>query len=281
MVAPIIKDQEWDAENDFELDTHVRNQITAYYGDFVSGTYKTLPFGVSSAASRYNEDVDMKLFAGFDYSTMFWLSNKDGIEEPQDFEGETVAAPLASGSYQVANAVVTELTGQSVEDLASNTINASGPSNPLLEVANGNATVALSWEPALSSFLVQNDSDIRTVMNVRERYREAFDAESFHLVWAVRSDVLENNRAALEGLVAANQQVGELYADDPEEAIDIVVENTESSKEPLLEAVESGRQEFVLQPLSEIQSDVQTQFEVYADTGVIDEVPDDGIFADI
>lgn len=282
MVAPIIEAKGWDEDNGFALETSVRNSISAYYGDFVSGTYATLPFGVSSAANRYNKGVGMKLFAGFDYSSMFWLSDKDDISSAADFEGKTVAAPLSAGSYQVANAVVKRETGKTVESLASQVVNAPGPANPLQEVVTGNADVALSWEPALSTFLTKNpDSNVETVVDVREKYRDHFGADSFHLVWAVKESALEANRDAVEGLAEANRRVGELYANKTDEALDIVVENTENERAPLAEALKSGRQEFALTPLSEVKADVKTQFEVFADLGVIDEVPDDGIYADI
>lgn len=281
LVAPVITGKGWDEENGFSLETSVRNSVSAYYGDFVSGTYQTLPFGISSAASRYNKGVDLKLFAGFDYSSMFWLTASEDISSVPDFEGKSVAAPLGSGSFQVANAAAKRETGKSVEELAGNLINASGPANPLQEVATGNADVGLSWEPALSTFLVKNDSDVRTIVDVREQYKKQFGAESFHLAWAVKGSVLEENREALRGLVSANQRVGELYANDVDEALDVILENTENERPPLAEALKSGRQEFILQPLDEIQSAVQTQFEVFADLGIIDEVPDDGIYADV
>lgn len=281
LVAPVITEKGWDEENGFSLETSVRNSVSAYYGDFVSGTYRTLPFGVSSAASRYNKGVDLKLFAGFDYSSMFWLTASDDISAVADFEGKTVAAPLGSGSFQVANAVAKRETGKSVEDLAGNLINASGPANPLQEIATGNADVGLSWEPALSTFLVKNDSDVHTIVDVRKQYKKHFGAESFHLVWAVKGSVLEDNRDALRGLVTANQRVGDLYADSVDEALDVVVETTENERPPLAEALKSNRQEFSLRPLGELQSAVQTQFEVFADLGIINEVPDDGIYADV
>ena len=282
LVAPVITEKGWDEANGFTLNTVVRNSVSAYYGDFVSGTYNTLPFGVSSAASRYNKGVDMKLFAGFDYSSMFWLTNSPDIEVVADFEGKTVAAPLSAGSYQVANAVVNRKTGRTIEQLAGNLVNATGPGSSLQEVATGNATVALSWEPALSTFLVENEgSDIHTIVNVREQYKRQFNAESFHLVWAVKSDILENNRNAIRGLLTANQEVDDLYTDNVDEALDIVVENTENKRAPLEEALKSNRQEFVLNPLESIRPAVQTQFEVFADRGIIEEVPDDGIYADI
>lgn len=282
LIAPVITEKGWDEENGFSLNTHVRNSVSAYYGDFVSGTYNTLPFGISSAASRYNKGVDMKLFAGFDYSSMFWLTSSSDIKSVADFEGKTVAAPLSSGSFQVANAVVKRETGETVEELAKNLVNASGPANPLKEIATGNADVGLSWEPALSTFFVKNeDSDIHTVVDVREQYKKHFDAESFHLVWAVKSSVLDEHRDAIRGLVTANGKVGDLYANSTDEALDTVVENTENERAPLEEALKSNRQEFSLKPLGSLKSDIQTQFEVFADLGIIDEVPDDGIYADV
>ena len=281
LVAPVITAKGWDTKNGFSLETKVRNSVSAYYGDFVSGTYRTLPFGVSSAASRYNKGVDLKLFAGFDYSSMFWLTGADDIKSVSDFEGKTVAAPLGSGSFQVANAVAKRETGKTVEGLASNLINASGPANPLKEIATGNADVGLSWEPALSTFLVKNKSNIHTIVDVRKQYKKHFGAESFHLVWAVKKSALEENREAIRGLVTANQKVGDLYENSVDEALDIVVENTENERPPLEEALKSNRQEFTLQPLGSLRSAIQTQFEVFADVGVIDEVPDDGIYADV
>lgn len=281
LIAPIITEKGWDKENGFSLETKVRNSVSAYYGDFVSGTYRTLPFGISSAASRYNKGVDLKLFAGFDYSSMFWLTNSEEISTIADFEGKTVSAPLGSGSFQVANAVAKQETGKSIEDLAGNLINASGPANPLKEIATGNADVGLSWEPALSTFLVKNDSDVHTIVDVRKQYKKYFGAESFHLAWAVKGSVLEENRDALRGLVTANQRVGDLYANDVDEALDVIVGTTENERSSLAEALKSGRQEFSLKPLGELQSAVKTQFEVFADLGIIDSVPDDGIYADI
>lgn len=282
LVAPIISERGWDEENGFELETVVRDSISAYYGDFVSGTYGTLPFGPSAAANRYTSGVGMQIVGGFDLSSTFWLTSDDSIESAADFEGEVIAAPLGSGAFALASTVIRGETNQSVEELSSRIINAPGPASPVQEVVAGNASIALSWEPALSTFRLKSDVPLRPVIDVREQYREAFGADSFHLVWAVRDAVLDENPDAVRGLVAASGQVGDLYASDPEAAIDIVVEHTENEREPLVEAiVNSGRLQWDLAPLEDVRDDIQTQFEVLADLEVIDEIPDDGIYADL
>lgn len=280
LVAPLISSEGLDEEYGFELETHVRDSISAYYGDFVGGTYDTLPFGVSAAANRYNQDVDLRLIGGFTYSSMSWITNDSSIESVEDFEGETVAVPLASGSFAVADAVVREQTGQSVEELAGEVINAPGPGGSPPEVITGNATVGLSWEPALSTFLIQ-ENDLEAIVNVREEYRQLFDAESFHLLWAVQNSLLEDDRDAVEGLFQASQDVVELYESDLQGTVDTLVEETDNEPEPLLEAFDSGRLEFAMVSLGELREDIETQLEVFEELEVIEEIPDDGIYEEV
>lgn len=277
LVAPIISAEGLDEEHGFELEVHVRDSIAAYYGDFVGGTYDTLPFGPSAAASRYNEGVDLKLIGGFTYSSMWWVTDDPDIRSIEDFEDETIAVPLGSGSFAVADAVVREQTGQSVEELAGDVINSPGPGGSPPEVLTGNASIGLSWEPALSTFLIQ-DNDLEAIVNVREEYRDLFGAESFHLLWAVRDSLIEENPDAVDGLFAASQDVTELYETDLDGTIDTLVGETENDPEQLQEAFGSGRLEFAMDPLDELREAVDLQLEVFDDLGVIDEVPDDGIF---
>lgn len=277
LVAPVIVAEELDTEHGFELDVVVRDSISAYYGDFVGGTYDTLPFGIESAADRYNEGVDLSVIGGFTYSSMWWITNDPEIESVEDFEDETIAVPLGSGSFAVADAVVREKTGQTVEELAGDVINAPGPGGSPPEVLTGNASVGLSWEPALSNFLVQ-DNDLEPIIDVRTEYRQLFDADSFHLLWAVRNPLIEDNPDAVSGLFDASQEVAELYETDLEGTVETTVAETDNESEPLLAAFESGRLEFAMQPLDELQEDIDTQLEVFDDLDLIDDIPDEQFF---
>lgn len=280
LIAPVIVAEELDAEYGFELEVVVRDSISAYYGDFVGGTYNTLPFGVESAAARYNGGVDLSVIGGFTYSSMSWVTNDPDIQSVEDFEGETVAVPLGSGSFAVADAVIREQTGQSVEELASNVTNAPGPGGSPPEVVTGSASVGLSWEPALSNFLVQ-DNNLEAIIDVRSEYRELFGADSFHLLWAVRDSLLENDPDAVSGLFQASQDVADMYANDPEGTIDILTEVTENEPEPLIEAFDSSRLEFAMEPLGDLQNDINTQLETFADLGLIEEIPGDELFDEV
>lgn len=277
LVAPIIVTEELDAEHGFELEVAVRDSISAYYGDFVSGSYNTLPFGIESAAARFNQGVDLSVIGGFTYSSMWWVTNEPGINSVEDFAGETVAVPLGSGSFAVADAVVREQTGQSVEELAGDVINAPGPGGSPPEVLTGNASVGLSWEPALSNFLTQ-DNDLEAIIDVRDEYRQLFDADSFHLLWAVRDSLIEDDPEAVSELFDASQEVAALYGSDLEGTIETVVEETENETEPLVESFESGRLEFAMDPLDELRDDINTQLEVFEDLGLIDEIPGEALF---
>jgi ABC-type nitrate/sulfonate/bicarbonate transport system substrate-binding protein len=245
LVAPLIASEGFDEEYGFDLEVLVRDSISSYYGDFVSGTYSALPFGPSAAASRANGGVNLSIVSGFTYSSMWWVTNDSGIQSIEDIEGETVAVPLGSGSFAVADAVVREQTGQSVEELAGETINAPGPGGSPPEVLTGNASVGLSWEPALSTFLLQ-DNDLEAIVDVRSRYRELFGSESFHLVWAVRDDLIESSPDAVSGLFEASQDVADLYAEDLEGTIETLIGETENEPGPVREAIDSGRLEFAM-----------------------------------
>lgn len=277
LVAPVITARDLDTEYGFELEVAVRDSISAYYGDFVSGTYNTLPFGIESAAARYNGGVDLSVIGGFTYSSMWWITNDPDIQSIEDFEGETIAVPLGSGSFAVADAVAREQTGQSIEELASNVINAPGPGGSPPEVLTGNASIGLSWEPALSNFLVQ-DNDLEAIIDVRDEYRQLFDADSFHLVWAVQDSLIEDNPDVVSGLFDASQDVVELYDTDLEGTLDTIVAETGNEMEPLLAAFESGRLEFAMESLSDLQDDIDTQLEVFNELDLIDEIPDGDLF---
>ncbi len=280
LIAPLISTEGFDEEYGFEIETLVRDSISAYYGDFVGGTYNTLPFGPSAAASRFNEGVELSIIGGFTYSSMWWVTNDPSIQSVEDFEGETLAVPFGSGSFAVADAAVREVTGSSVEELAGETINAPGPGGSPPEVVTGNASVGLSWEPALSSFVVQ-DNDLEPIINVREQYRNLFDSESFHLVWAVKNEVIENNPDAVEGLFQASQDVASLYNDDLDATIDTLVGETSNSPEQIREAFGSSRLEFSMDSLNVHQEAIESQLNVFNELDVIDEIPSDDIYHEL
>jgi ABC-type nitrate/sulfonate/bicarbonate transport system substrate-binding protein len=211
---------------------------------------------------------------------MWWVTNDPSIQSVEDLEGETVAVPFGSGSFAVADAAVREVTGSSVEELAGETINAPGPGGSPPEVVTGNASVGLSWEPALSSFVVQ-DNDLEPIINVREQYRNLFDSDSFHLVWAVKKEVIENNPDAVEGLLQASQDVASLYDDDLDGAIDSLVTETENSPEQIREAFDSGRLEFAMDSLDVHREAIESQLDVFNELDVIDEVPSDDIYHEV
>jgi ABC-type nitrate/sulfonate/bicarbonate transport system substrate-binding protein len=277
LIAPLIKSEGIDEEYDFESKIFVRDSISAYYGDFVGGTYNTLPSGPSAAVSRFNEGLDLSIIGSFNYSSMWWVSNDPDIRSIEDLEGETVAVPLGSGAFALADAVVRERTGQSVEELAGETINAPGPGGSPPEVLTGGASVGLSWEPALSSFIIR-DNDLEAIVNVREQYQSLFDADSFNLVWAVRNDLIENNPEAVSGLLQAGQDVADMYNEDLDGTISKLIEQTANEPEPIREAFQSNRLEFSMDALENSRDAMDTQLEVYRDLGVVDELPGGEIY---
>ncbi len=277
LIAPLIKSEGIDEEYDFESKIFVRDSISAYYGDFVGGTYNTLPSGPSAAVSRFNEGLDLSIIGSFNYSSMWWVSNDPDIRSIEDLEGETVAVPLGSGAFALADAVVRERTGQSVEELAGETINAPGPGGSPPEVLTGGASVGLSWEPALSSFIIR-DNDLEAIVNVREQYQSLFDADSFNLVWAVRNDLIENNPEAVSGLLQAGQDVADMYNEDLDGTISKLIEQTANEPEPIREAFQSNRLEFSMDALENSRDAIDTQLEVYRDLGVVDELPGGEIY---
>jgi ABC-type nitrate/sulfonate/bicarbonate transport system substrate-binding protein len=277
LVAPII-DKGLDDEYGFELKIILRNTISSYYGDFVSGKYKALPMGIGAAANRYNRGVNLKIVGGFARTSSFWVTNDKSIQSASDFEGETIAVPLGSGGFAPGAAVVRRKTGKTVKELAGQVINAPGPANPLLELSAGSATVALSWEPALSSFLLKEKTNIQLMMNVRKQYKKIYGIEPWQLVWAVKDSLESDN---VQGLLKASQEVDEMYEYNTEKAIEIVVDKTKNKPKSLNKALRSNRLQYDLKPINDVKHSVQKQLKVAESTGLINKVPDSGIFTTV
>ncbi|MEW6047183.1 MAG: PhnD/SsuA/transferrin family substrate-binding protein [Bacillota bacterium] len=131
------------------------NSLDAYYADFIKGQFD-VEIGITETyAVRFLRGAPIRLLSTMTVNGSEIVVRDPSIRSVADLKGKTIVAPLTSGRYLLARALLREYHGLDLERDAQ-VISAPSPTAALTFLLAGRADAALSWEPAVTVTLQAN-----------------------------------------------------------------------------------------------------------------------------
>lgn len=202
------------------------------------------------------------------------LVRKDGdINSAADLKGKSVGYGVGT-SNQIVLQRVLEAEGLSIDDV--NSINIPEPAELRPALINGSVDAVITGQPQVTTFLREED-------NIKSIYTTDDDPQLVTFVG--RTEFIEENPEATKAFLRAIKDTNEWIAENREEAVDIIIEETGSSKESVeaifdnLENVleisdkDKERLQYTAQYLKDSGSiDDDFKIDEFIDTSYVDEV---------
>jgi NitT/TauT family transport system substrate-binding protein len=223
--------------------------LDAYYADFLAGQFD-VEGGISeSYAVRFLRGAPVQLMATLVSMGASLLAKDPAVSTVAALRGRTLAAPLTSGRYVILRGLILKYYGFDLERDAK-VISVPNPSAGITFVLAGRADAALSWEPIVSSALLQNPA-LHLVMDTRIEYRTRTGRELYQVVLAGRRDTIRRNPALMRQVIAAYRDAAEFMQRNPDAAATLVGQHSDISRDAFLQAVRSRRVAFAVQSFTD------------------------------
>jgi NitT/TauT family transport system substrate-binding protein len=223
--------------------------LDAYYADFLAGQFD-VEGGISeSYAVRFLRGAPVQLMATLVSAGASLLAKDPAISTVAALRGRTLAAPLTSGRYVILRGLLLKYYGFDLERDAK-VIGVPNPSAGITFVLAGRADAALSWEPIVSSALLQNPA-LRLVLDTRIEYRTRTGRELYQVVLAGQRDTIRGNPVLMRQVIAAYRDAAEFMQRDPDAAAILVAQHSDISRDAFLQAVRSRRIAFAVQSFTD------------------------------
>lgn len=169
--------------------------VGSYLNDFAAGTFDLAVAGWDSVGELRHRGVPVQLASTLVTADMIHLlGTKDAPNSIADLKGKSIAAVMASGTYQLAKVLIRAVHGLELEkDITVQ--NVPNPAQAVTMLLAGNAPAALVWEPNVSIGMAR-DQTLKSIFNFGEGYRQKTGADLPYFGIGVRKDVLKGDLAA-------------------------------------------------------------------------------------
>ncbi|MBM3511202.1 MAG: ABC transporter substrate-binding protein [Alphaproteobacteria bacterium] len=289
---PIIKGLKLDEKNGWNLDWNVRTTAAAYLNDYYTNVYSGLHVsGVNYLAANYNKGTPVRIVGGtlvFPYAVM---AKADGpVKSMADLKGKSLGSPKASYIHAYVLAVLKSLKIDPDKEIKIENIDIL-QSAALLDRGDFDAVVVPAeyavrldqQAPGKFKPIAFPDKDVAKMLGVEEMY----------LVFTVHADWLKANPGKVKGLLTTMAEVQKFIDTNPTEAKRLLAPRTDISggkgtgganlDEAIFKAMYQdgyfGRKmKWVGIPIKDLKAQLKKEFELYKEIGMIDKIPDDGIF---
>lgn len=222
------------------INTYV--SVGSYLNDFAAGTFDLAVAGWDTTAELRHRGVPVQLVSTLVTADMIiLLGNKDSPNSIPEMKGKTIAAVMASGTYQLAKVLIRALYGLELEkDITVQ--NVPNPAQAVTMLMANNTPAALAWEPNVSIGMAR-DKSIKPIFNFGEGYRQKTGEELPYFGIAVRKDVLKDDVAARIA-ASISECVASIKA-NPHEALDLAAAKLKVEPATLYTAYDSKRLRFL------------------------------------
>jgi NitT/TauT family transport system substrate-binding protein len=246
----VANERHLDAAHGFRFKTSTPYEsLDAYYADFLAGQFD-VEGGISeSYAVRFQRGAPIQLMATLVSMGASLLAKDPAVSTVASLRGRTLAAPLTSGRYVILRGLILKYYGFDLEREAK-VISVPNPSAGITFVLAGRADAALSWEPIVSSALLQNPA-LRLVMDTRLEYRTRTGRELYQVVLAGHRDTIRRSPALMRQVIAAYREAAEFMGRDPDAAAILVSQHSDISRDAFLQAIRSRRVAFAVQSFAD------------------------------
>lgn len=216
--------------------------VGSYLNDFAAGTFDLAVAGWDSVAELRHRGVPVQLVSTLVTADMIHLlGTRDSPNSIADLKGQSIAAVMASGTYQLAKVLIRALHGLELEkDITVQ--NVPNPAQAVTMLMAGNAPAALVWEPNVSIGMAR-DKTIKPIFNFGEGYRQKTGADLPYFGIGVRKDVLKGDLGAR--IAASIAECVAAINADPAEALDLAARKLKVEPAILRSAYDSRRLRFL------------------------------------
>lgn len=153
------------------------------------------------------------------------LARNASIRSPEDLEGKTVGAVVASGTYKLFKAymkIVYNLTvveGQKPSPGVVTAVNVP-PGSILDALEQGQVDAVVIWEPFVSLGLSRG---LHVVANFTDLWEKSgARGEPVMLVWVAREDFVKHNKEALDRFLSARSEAAHIWNTEPSKVYDVL-----------------------------------------------------------
>ena len=218
--------------------------VGSYLNDFAAGTFDLAIAGWDSAAELHHRGVPVQFVSTLVTADMInLLSVKDGPNSVPELKGKSMAAVIASGTYQVAKVCIRALYNLELEkDITVQ--NVPNPAQVVTMLMAGNAPVGLAWEPNVSIGM-SRDPSIRPIFNFGDGYRKKTGEDLPYFGIVVQKKILAGGQDIGGRIAASISDCVAAIKANPHEALDLAAAKLKIEPKVLYSAYDSGRLRFI------------------------------------
>ncbi len=276
LVWNVMKGRGIDAKHGFELDIHAYPSIAAFYAAFATGETDVLIGGPTIFQKLYQEGVPVRIIGtGFTLADLVIFAKDESIKSLADLKGKQLAIDMGGSQFQVvkiyANAKGIDL-GKDITVVNANF----GVARAQLEA--GRVDAALVIEP-LASISAKQHPDWHVIFGGAQGWKEITGTDGWEIVPAMRADAIAKNPNAPKMLLAALQEVADIFAKDTAAADKIANETLKLPPGILTAAVESKRLQMIVKPAWEpaTRKSITDMMQRAVKAGFYEKMPDEKI----
>ena len=289
---PIIQSQGLDKKNGWKHEWNVRTSAAAYLNDFYTNVYGALHVsGVNYIAKNYNKGTPIRIIGAslvFPYPVM--VREGGGINSIADLKGKTMGVPKGSYIFAYLTAVLKhhgidpekDIKLQNVPIIQALQLFDRGDFDAVL-VSPSPAVKLVDKAPGKYKVLFFPDDEVAKMLGVKNMY----------LIFVAHKDWLEANPGMSSKLLATMNDVQSFIDGNPAKAQEILAPKTQitsgmgsggASMEPLMfakmyrDGFFGRKMRWLGIPVKDVKEQLKKEFQLYKDVGMIDKIPDDGIF---
>ena len=288
----IILAKGYDKKNGYSLDWQIRTTGAAFYNDLFTGVYNGILFsGLDVMAKQYNKGVPIRIVSGSAaYPWPVVVRADSGINKISDLRGKTVGFPKVSYIWAYLTLVLKHHGLDIDKDVKVINLNIIQAIN-LLERGDYDAATVLTGQtidlfskaPGKFRVLFFPDDEVAKILGRGRMYQAT----------AMRADFIDKNPQVVKGVLQSVREAQALLDNDIEEAIKILGPKTKitgaqgsggaSLKEHVVRSMYkdgfAGRtMRWFAVPAKDLKDIFMAEFQIYKDLGIIEKVPDEGIF---
>lgn len=222
------------------INTYV--SVGSYLNDFAAGTFDLAVAGWDSTAELRHRGFPVQLVSTLVTADMInLLGRTDGPSSIAEMKGKTIAAVMASGTYQISKVLIRALHGLELEkDITVQ--NVPNPAQAVTMLMANNVPAALAWEPNVSIGMAK-DKSIKPIFNFGEGYRNKTKEDLPYFGIAVRRPILKDDIGKRISDTISECING--IKSNPHEALDLAAKRLKVEPATLYTAYDSKRLRFI------------------------------------
>lgn len=275
-LVPIIAHLKLDQKYGLDFDIKLYPNPDILYSEFAAGR-TSITFGaLFNGANFYVRGMPVQLLFTVSTANHAFIAKADGIREPQDLKGKTVAATTSSGFYGMASFYLRQ---NKLDPRSNINVIAASPAAVQTQLLAGRADAGLLFDPALSNMLTEG---FHLVGDMNASIRQALAMKADAPVWylgafAYKKWIDENPQRAI-AMLKMWQDAAKFYNEHPEEADTIISDFTKVPIKALQESRRLKLTQFQIIPAIEQKDNLDALFGGFKDAGFLTAVPDAGVY---